>query len=187
MKKMKFQQFAQILSDIWRFNMNKTLINSRKAYFILGLTLSLLVIAFAFSIMYGQVQAAPGEAMSMDSANIRTGYCSANRSLVHRAILRRLDFTLSDGRGNALGLRDEVTTGWNPGRTGNLQHLDFALSDGKGNALGLRDGVTTNETAGRTGTLQYLDFALSDGRGNALGLRDDNFSLASSVLAGICQ
>lgn len=120
--------------------MNRILIKSKKAYLVLGMTLSLLAVALTFSIMYGQVQAAPGEAMSVDSANIHSGYCSANRSLIHMAMLRRLDFALSDGRGNALGLRDSSNTSLDPGRVGILRHLDFALSDGRGNALGLRDG-----------------------------------------------
>jgi hypothetical protein len=136
---MKYQQFERKISDLWRLNMNRISNNSRKVYFIIGMTLSLLVVGFTFSIIYEPVQAAPGDATSIESANIRSGYCSASRSLVHKAILRRLDFTLSDGRGNAMGLRDEVATSGTPGRTGNLQHLDFALSDGRGNALGLRD------------------------------------------------
>jgi len=116
-------------------------INSNKSYFIVGMVLLLMVVAFSSFMMYGQAQAAPGDAQSIESANIKSGYCSASRSLAHRAILRRLrqlDFALSDGRGNALGLRDEKPKE-NVTQTINLQRLDFAWSDGRGNALGLRD------------------------------------------------
>lgn len=120
--------------------MNRTFINRKKLPFVIGICLLALVIAASFSIFIGQVQAAPEVETSMDGNYIRSGYCSASRSLVHKAILQRLDFALSDGRGNALGLRDgnshlAFMIGEMP-----LQRLDFALSDGRGNALGLRDG-----------------------------------------------
>lgn len=123
--------------------MNSKKINSSKTYFIVGIMLFLLVISSSLSIMHGQAQAAPGKVISDESANIRSGYCSVSRSLVHRAILQRLDFAWSDGRGNALGLRDSVTLNDNEVRGINLQRLDFAWSDGRGNALGLRDGDTS--------------------------------------------
>lgn len=120
--------------------MNRTFINGKMLPFVIRISLLALVIAASFSIFIGQVQAAPEVETSMDGNYIRSGYCSASRSLVHKAILQRLDFALSDGRGNALGLRDgnshlAFMIGEMP-----LQRLDFALSDGRGNALGLRDG-----------------------------------------------
>jgi hypothetical protein len=187
MKKFRFPQSAQTTSDLWRYKMNRTLINSSKAYFIVGMMLLLLVAAFSFSFMYDHVQAAPDDVLSFDGVTIRGGHCSASRSLAHRAILRRLDFALSDGRGNALGLRDSVTQSENETQAINLQRLDFALSDGRGNALGLRDSGSPSENEMQVINLQRLDFALSDGRGNALGLRDGNNSLANNVLAAICQ
>jgi hypothetical protein len=169
--------------------MNCFQINSSKAYFIVGMMVLLLVVAFSSSIMYDQVQAAPGDASSFESANTSHEYCSASRSLVHRAVLRRLqrlDFALSDGRGNALGLRSGDEPNENAARSRNLQRLDFAWSDGRGNALGLRSGNKSSENEVRSRNLQRLDFAWSDGRGNALGLRNSNISLANNVLAAIC-
>ena len=122
--------------------MNGFQINSSKAYLIAGMTLLLLVVAFSSSIGYGQVQAFSGDTFSIERANTSLGYCSASRNLVHRAVLRRLqrlDFALSDGRGNALGLRSGDVPSDNGRRAINFQRLDFALSDGRGNALGMRD------------------------------------------------
>jgi hypothetical protein len=186
MKKFKLLQSAQITSDLWRYKMNSIRINSSKAYFIVGMMLLLLVVASSLSTMYGQAQAAPADVVSDEGANIRSGYCSASRSLVHRAILLRLDFALSDGRGNALGLRDGVALRESDVQAINIGRLDFALSDGRGNALGLRSGDTLGENEVHAINFQRLDFALSDGRGNALGLRDGNSSLANNVLAAIC-
>jgi hypothetical protein len=106
MKKFKFLQSTQTTNDLRRYRMNSFQINSGKTYFIIGMMLLLLVVAFSSPIMYDHVQAASSDNLSFENANIRSGYCSASRSLAHRAILQRLDFALSDGRGNALGLRD---------------------------------------------------------------------------------
>jgi hypothetical protein len=187
MKKFKFLRSAKIPSDLRRYKMNGLQINSSKVYFSVGMMLMLLVVAFASSSMLDQVQAAPGDAQYVESASIRSGYCSASRSLFHRAILQRLDFALSDGRGNALGLRSGDDPSENGVHAINLQRLDFALSDGRGNALGLRSGNELSKNEAHAMNLQRLDFALSDGRGNALGLRDENISLAYKVLAAICQ
>jgi hypothetical protein len=122
--------------------MNGFQINSMKAYLIVGMTLLLLVVAFSSPVGYNRVQASAGDAFSFERANTSLGYCSASRSLVQRTVLRRLqrlDFALSDGRGNALGLRSAVEPGENVARARKFQRLDFALSDGRGNALGLRD------------------------------------------------
>lgn len=140
MKKYQYLWSAKKPINIRRKKMNRTFINRKKLPFVIGICLLALVIAASFSIFIGQVQAAPEVETSMDGNYIRSGYCSASRSLVHKAILQRLDFALSDGRGNALGLRDgnshlAFMIGEMP-----LQRLDFALSDGRGNALGLRDG-----------------------------------------------
>lgn len=187
MKYFKFLQSAQLPSDLRRYKMNNLQIKSSKVYYSIGMLLLLMVVAFSSSVMYVQVRAAPGDALPLESANIKSGYCSASRSLVHRAILQRLDFALSDGRGNALGLRSGDDPSENGVHAINLQRLDFALSDGRGNALGLRSGNELSENEAHAMTLQRLDFALSDGRGNALGLRDGNISLAYKVLAAICQ
>jgi hypothetical protein len=186
MKNFKFLQSAQITSDLWRYKMNSIQINSSKAYFIVGMMFLVLMVAFSSPLTYTQVQAAPGNAPSFESAKIRSGYCSANRSLVYRAILQRLDFAWSDGRGNALGLRDDVASGETNIKAANIQRLDFAWSDGRGNALGLRNSEKLSENDVQATNIQRLDFAWSDGKGNALGLRDGNIPLANNVLAAIC-
>ena len=166
--------------------MNKTFINGKKLPIVIGISLVVLVIAASFSIFIGQVQAAPAIEISAEGNSIRSGYCSASRSLVHKAIRQRLDFALSDGRGNALGLREGAGSTDQEVQEVYLQRMDFSLSDGRGNALGLRDGSTAPVTFSGEMILQRLDFALSDGRGNGLGLRDGSSTLASSVLAAIC-
>ena len=106
-------------------------------------------------------------------ANPKRVTCAVNYRLLHEARLQRMDFALSDGKGNALGLRSGNSIIGQDACDFNLRRLDFALSDGKGNALGLRNVAQVQVETTSDFTLQRLDFALSDGRGNALGLRNE--------------
>lgn len=99
--------------------------------------------------------------------------CKVDSQLMHIAQLQRMDFALSDGRGNALGLRNGNLNIHQDPCDFKLRRLDFALSDGRGNALGLRAAVSGKVEWDEKSRLQRLDFALSDGRGNALGLRTE--------------
>ena len=107
--------------------------------------------------------------------------CEVNYLLLHKAQLQRMDFALSDGKGNALGLRRGNSLINQETCDFNLRRLDFALSDGKGNALGLRTVAPRVVERIDEFTLQRLDFALSDGRGNALGLRNETSTGVDSL------
>ena len=167
--------------------MNRIFLNGKKLPFVVGMSLLALVIAASFSIFIGKAQAAPAPELSIDTNFVRSGYCSASRSLVYKAIRQRMDFALSDGRGNALGLRDGSPISEHEIPEINLKRLDFSLSDGRGNALGLRNGYSHQAFLSSEIQIQRLDFALSDGRGNGLGLRDSSYALFNNVLAAICQ
>ena len=167
--------------------MDKVISIPIKTYSIAAVMLILLAAVLSFFATNTQVQAAPDIAISIDSGIIRSGYCSAIRSLVHRAMRQRMDFSLSDGRGNALGLRDGINLSDSAKRAIFFKRMDYSLSNGNGNALGLRNenislGSIINETQ-----LMRLDFALSNGSGNALGLRNGGAIFANSASTAICQ
>ncbi|MEJ2758246.1 MAG: hypothetical protein P8046_07165, partial [Anaerolineales bacterium] len=96
---------------------------------ILRLALLLLIIV-SLSMISKTAQAAPKSADSLD-------YNSSHRCLIYRTILKRLDFGLSDGKGNGYGLPKLSATNEAEPHPMNMQRLDFALSDGKGNGYGL--------------------------------------------------
>ena len=167
--------------------MNRIFLYGKKLPIIVGMSVLALVIAASFSIFIGKAQAAPAPELSMDTNYVRSGYCSASRSLVYKALRQRMDFALSDGRGNALGLRDGSPIIEGDIREINLNRLDFSLADGRGNALGVRGGYSHQAFPSGEIQIRRLDFALSDGRGNGLGLRDGSYALLNNVLAAICQ
>lgn len=112
---------------------------------------------------------AQGEAQSVVARVI----CPVPYLLMHEARLIRMDFALSDGRGNALGLRNGGRVISQDPCDFKLRRLNFALSDGRGNAFEFITAAPKSVTRINGISLERLDFAWSDGSGNALGLRDE--------------
>jgi len=153
--------------------------SSNKSYFIARMLFWFLLVGISLSSVIGRVQAAP-------EVEYSSGHCSSSRQLLHRAILQRLDFALSDGRGNGYGLPERYMADENETFEIDIHRLDFALSDGRGNGHGLPEAFITSDNEYHTMNIHRLDFALSDGRGNGLGLRDGSILLTSNVLAMVC-
>lgn len=159
--------------------MNSTLTNSSNSRLILRFAL-LLLITFSLSTISGKVQAAPQSTHSLD-------YNSSHRCLIYRTILHRLDFGLSDGKGNGYGIPGmSATNDANPDPL-NMHRLDFALSDGKGNGYGLPESIMASENKFPSINWHRLDFALSDGKGNGYGLPDSSISYANKLTVEICR
>jgi hypothetical protein len=104
--------------------------------------------------------------------------CPAPPLLMHNAQLLRLDYALSDGKGNALGLRNMNSFVSPDSCNLNLRRLKFSLSDGNRNYPGVKSekSISTEQIGGIN--LIRLDYALSDGRGGA-------FEFQSEVSKGI--
>lgn len=104
--------------------------------------------------------------------------CPAPRLVTHGAQLLRMDYALSDGKGNALGLRNGNSLVSQESCDFNLRRLKFSLSDGNRNYPGVKseESISTEQIGGIN--LIRLDFALSDGRGGA-------FEFQSEVSKGI--
>lgn len=159
--------------------MKTTLFNSSKSRLIWRLAL-LLLIAFTLSMISKTAQAAPQSADSL-------GYNTSHRCLIYRTILQRLDFGLSDGKGNGAGIPGISATKETGPHLMNMQRLDFALSDGKGNGYGLAESTITSENKFQSINWHRLDFALSDGKGNGYGLPDSSISYANKLTIEICR
>ena len=139
----------------------------------------LLVAVLSLSIAGKQVQAAP------DNSDINS-HCSLKQSLVYRAIRERLDFGLSDGKGNGYGLPVAIDEDENKFQAMDPHRMDFGLSDGKGNGYGVPEVSQTIEIGYQAMDPNRLDFGLSDGRGNGSGLPERNVPMFTKVLTLIC-
>lgn len=150
---------------------------NKKKYILISILPLVLTLMILFAIKAIPVEASENENLAatngISPSNPNRVTCAVNYRLLHEARLQRLDFALSDGKGNALGLRSGNSIIGQDACDFNLRRLDFALSDGKGNALGLRNVAQVHVENTSDFTLRRLDFALSDGKGNALGLRSE--------------
>ena len=140
----------------------------------------LLAIVFSLSISGKQVLASPQNA---DNFN----HCNSKRGLVYRALLKRIDFGLSDGKGNGYGLPDSIIESDPRFKAMDINRMDFGLSDGQGNGEGLTDGSMSAENFWQPMDAHRLDFGLSDGKGNGYSLPGGSTALINNVLTLICQ
>jgi hypothetical protein len=146
---------------------------SKKLYSLIS-TLPIILAVLVFSgksVM--SVQAGKSDQAILSKGNDLSVICAVDTVLMHRAQLLRLDFALSDGRGNALNLQR-----YNPylgadGCSTNLRRLEYNLSDGgrvhnAGGSAGESLLKLHNES-----NLKRLSFTLSDGRGDAFEFETD--------------
>lgn len=176
---------AKIINNIWRFKMNGILTNSNK-WFLISRILLLILLGLGASIKKGQAKTTQDSPASLDNLTTSSSHRSAKQSLIHRTIRERLDFGLSDGKGNGYGLPESIMSDENEAKGIPIHRLDFALSDGQGNGNGLPKKHMQPEINLHTLNINRLDFALSDGRGNGLGYPDGSDKLIINAMAAIC-
>jgi hypothetical protein len=99
--------------------------------------------------------------------------CPASSLLMHEAQLLRLDYALSDGKGNALGLRNANSFESQDSCNFNLRRLEFVLNDGKMSRPEQPNAAQTGIESIAGINLIRLDYTLSDGKGGAFGLRNE--------------
>jgi hypothetical protein len=151
----------------------RRLVMRKKLYSLIS-TLPIILAVLVFSgksVM--PVQAGNSDQAILNKGNDLSVICAVDTILMHRAQLRRLDFALSDGRGNALNLQR-----FNPylgadGCSINLRRLEYNLSDGgrvhnAGESAGASLLKLRNEI-----NLKRLSFTLSDGRGDAFEFEEE--------------
>ncbi len=159
--------------------MNSTKLNSSKSRRFLRLAL-LMLITLSLSVIGSQARAAERSTNALD-------YNNSHRCLIYRTIFQRLDFGLSDGKGNGYGLPALSATNEAKPEPLNMHRLDFALSDGKGNGYGLPEAAMASESQFTTINWHRLDFALSDGKGNGYGLPDSSITIANKLSVENCK
>ncbi|MFL7891954.1 MAG: hypothetical protein ACK2UM_12740 [Anaerolineales bacterium] len=143
--------------------------NKKLNYFLSAIPFILaMMLLFGMAVM--PTKASPSEQKYVDNGNAQALKCAVNSLLMHKAQLWRLDFALSDGKGNALGLRDSRSSiGQDP--CGIIsRRLNFSWSDGRNVNPGSSSAMQEALEMRNEFNLQRLNFALTDGGAIKQGL-----------------
>jgi hypothetical protein len=151
--------------------MNKNILNLMSAINLI----SVLMLLFGLGAM--PVKGAESEKVAAVNGNSppssKRVICPAPHLLMHDAQLLRLDYALSDGKGNALGLRNGDSFVSQDSCDFNLRRLNYALSDGNRIQPEIKSQAPAGiESMGAINPIR-LDYALSDGRGGAFRFQSE--------------